>query len=162
MLMFCRHRRFRKAVHAGLQPKAILSYHPIEEREARIFLKQVQKNPADFRNGVKRYTMKSLTDTLLIVSRRYTAGVILGTMYGHRVHEFESDRFAPRVFKSASRFAGTLAPGAFLVDVLPWIRYLPSWVPGMSWRKSAAAWAREDNDLYTELREEARVIVFTH
>lgn len=41
-------------MHAGLQPKALSSYHPIEEREARIYLKEVSKNPADFRNSVKR------------------------------------------------------------------------------------------------------------
>lgn len=56
LLMFHvnRLRRFRKAIHAGLQPRALASYHPIEEREARIYLKEVSKNPTDFRNSVKR------------------------------------------------------------------------------------------------------------
>lgn len=88
---------------------------------------------------------------------RYTAAVILGTMYGHQVTTFDNDRFAKRVFKSASRFAGSLAPGAFMVDILPSLRYLPSWVPGTSWQKKAKEWAEDDQNLYFELREAARV-----
>ncbi|TDL15533.1 cytochrome P450 [Rickenella mellea] len=134
------HRRFRKAIHTGLQPKALSSYHPVEEKESRVFLKQVSQSPEKFRDHVKRYT----------------AAVILGTMYGHQVTTFDSDRFAKRVFNSAAIFASSLAPGAFLVDVLPWLQYIPSWIPGAGWKKKAAKWADDDRVLYTEMTEAAR------
>ncbi|KAF5343052.1 hypothetical protein D9758_011136 [Tetrapyrgos nigripes] len=136
-----KHRRFRKATHAGLGPKALSSYHPIEEREARIYLKEVSNNPKDFRNSVKRYT----------------AAVILATMYGHTVTTFDSDKYVKSIFASAARFAGSLAPGEFLVDVFPWLRYIPSWVPGAGWKKKAAEWAEDDYNLFTTMREDARV-----
>ncbi|THU83604.1 cytochrome P450 [Dendrothele bispora CBS 962.96] len=136
-----KHRRFRKAIHSGLGTKALASYHPIEEHEARIYLKEVSKNPADFRNSVKRYT----------------GAVIMATMYGHTVTTFDSDKYVKKIFASAARFAGSLAPGEFLVDVFPWLRYVPSWVPGAGWKKKAAEWAEDDYDLFTTMREAARV-----
>jgi hypothetical protein len=54
----------------------------------------------------------------------------MATMYGHTVTTFESDKYVKKIFASAARFAGSLAPGEFLVDVFPWLRYVPSWVPG--------------------------------
>ncbi|CAL1709868.1 unnamed protein product [Somion occarium] len=135
-----KHRRYRKAIQAGLREKALNSYHPIEEKEARIFVKEVFTKPEDFRNSVKRFT----------------SAVILGTMYGHKTASFSTDRFAQRIFHSASIFAGSLAPGKFLVDVMPWLQYVPSWVPGAGWKKLAAQWAEDDRVLYTEMLEEAR------
>lgn len=78
-------------------------------------------------------------------------------MYGHQVNTFDKDKFAKRVFKSAARFAGSLAPGAFLVDMMPWLIYVPSWMPGAGWKNKAAEWAEDDRQLYTEMREAARV-----
>jgi hypothetical protein len=60
------------------------------------------------------------------------------TMYGHQITDFESDRFAKRIYKFSTTFAGTLAPGKFLVDILPWIQYFPAWFPGAGWQRQAA------------------------
>lgn len=80
----------------------------------------------------------------------------MATMYGHEVTTFEADRFAKRIFTSASRFASTLAPGAFLVDVIPALMWVPSWFPGAGWKRESAKWAKEDYDLYMEMLEAAR------
>lgn len=32
------------------------------------------------------------------------------------------------------------APGAFLVDVFPLLRYIPRWMPGASFQKTAREW----------------------
>lgn len=37
-------------------------------------------------------------------------------------------------------FNATTTPGAFLVDILPILRYVPSWVPGAKFKGLAAAW----------------------
>lgn len=41
-------------------------------------------------------------------------------MYGHTVTTFNDDKFVKRIFASAARFAGSLAPGEFMVDIFPW------------------------------------------
>ena len=40
-------------------------------------------------------------------------------------------------------------PGAFLVDLFPMLKYVPSWIPGASFQKKAAHW-REVNKAMTE------------
>lgn len=35
--------------------------------------------------------------------------------------------------------------------------HVPSWVPGAGWKKKAAVWAQEDHDLFSTMREAARV-----
>ncbi|PSR85632.1 hypothetical protein PHLCEN_2v5361, partial [Hermanssonia centrifuga] len=135
-----RHRRFRKAVHAGLQPKALASYHALEEHEARVFVKEVSQTPEAFRDCAKRFA----------------AALILRTTYGHSTLTLSTDRFAQRVFSSATTFASSLAPGKFLVDILPWLQYVPRWMPGAGWQNKAAEWAENDRVLYTELLQTAR------
>lgn len=44
----------------------------------------------------------------------------MSTMYGHTVTTFNDDKFVKRIFASAARFAGSLAPGEFMVDIFPW------------------------------------------
>lgn len=31
-------------------------------------------------------------------------------------------------------------PGKFLVDVLPWLKYVPEWVPGANFQRLAKEW----------------------
>jgi len=40
-------------------------------------------------------------------------------------------------------------PGAFMVDMLPWLKYVPSWVPGAGFKTKAKEWSK----LLTNLRE---------
>lgn len=80
-------------------------------------------------------------------------------MYGHQVSTFEDDLYTKRIYASAARFAGSLAPGAFLVDLLPWLQYVPTWVPGAGWRKKAADWAEDDRRLFASMLETARVCI---
>ncbi|KAJ7482245.1 cytochrome P450 [Mycena galericulata] len=134
------HRRFRRAIHAGLQPRALTSYHALEEKEAETFIAQVLRAPEDFRNSIKRYAVS----------------LVLKTTFGHQVTDFKRDRFATRIYKSSAIFAGSLAPGAFLVDILPWLRNFPAWFPGAGWQLKAAEWAESDRVLYTEMLEAAR------
>lgn len=88
---------------------------------------------------------------------RFTSAVILGTMFGQEITKFEKDRFAKRMFHSAARFAGSLAPGAFMVDIIPWLNNIPLWFPGMKWKREGLKWAEEDRVLYTDLLEAAKV-----
>lgn len=81
----------------------------------------------------------------------------MATIFGHQVSTFNEDRFAKRIFSSAAIYAGSLAPGAFLVDMIPWLKYVPSWLPGAGWKAKAERWAEDDRVLYTEMLETARV-----
>lgn len=40
-------------------------------------------------------------------------------------------------------------PGKFLVDVLPWLKYVPEWVPGASFQRLAREW----KEVWRELKK---------
>ena len=35
-------------------------------------------------------------------------------------------------------FSGAALPGRYLVNNIPWLKYVPSWFPGASWKKHCA------------------------
>jgi len=46
-------------------------------------------------------------------------------------------------------FSETLEPGAYLVDVIPWLRYVPGWFPGTGWKVKGKRFA----NLLTEMAD---------
>jgi len=40
-------------------------------------------------------------------------------------------------------------PGAFLVDLLPWLKYVPSWMPGAGFKRLARKYKKTSDDLAT-------------
>ena len=60
-------------------------------------------------------------------------------VYGIAVHEADDPyiSLAEDVFKG---FTEAGIPGAFLVDMIPILKYVPSWFPGAGFQKKAARW----------------------
>ena len=57
-------------------------------------------------------------------------------MYGYEVPE-EGDPVLPVLELVNQQFSRGATPGAFLVDLIPVLRYVPSWVPGAGFKKIA-------------------------
>ena len=48
------------------------------------------------------------------------------------------------------KFDQATQPGRFLVDVFPWLRFVPEWFPGAGWKKTAREWRQlSDRQLNT-------------
>ncbi|KZT12902.1 cytochrome P450 [Laetiporus sulphureus 93-53] len=78
----------------------------------------------------------------LVAHIRQTAGaIILLLAYGYKAEE-DDDPFVRMVHVAVSEATLALSPAAFLVDVFPYIKYVPSWVPGLSWKKRAKSMAK--------------------
>jgi cytochrome P450 len=60
--------------------------------------------------------------------------------YGYQVKETE-DPFLTAVELAVLQFSLSTAPGGFLVNLIPSLRYLPAWFPGAGFKKTAALWA---------------------
>ena len=67
------------------------------------------------------------------------AGIILMITYGYSVQE-GTDSYVDIADKVLDEFARATTPGALLVDVLPVLRYIPSWFPGAHFQRLAAEW----------------------
>jgi len=65
------------------------------------------------------------------------AATIMSIMYGHDVSSSTEDSFVKRVEQSMGMLSDALLPGAAIVNVIPALRYLPAWFPGVNFKRLA-------------------------
>ena len=49
-----------------------------------------------------------------------------------------------------SAIAEAFQPGAFLVEFVPWLRYVPGWLPGTAWQQRVFRWKGQLDTLVEE------------
>ncbi|KAG1874758.1 cytochrome P450 [Suillus subalutaceus] len=119
-----RFRQYRKNFHRVIGSRAALDiYRPIMEIETHRFLKRVLTTPDQLQERI-----------------RHTAGaVILRISYGYEVKE-SSDPFINIAERAHNRFSQSIAPGAFMVNYLPFLAKVPEWLPGAGFKRLAREW----------------------
>lgn len=65
--------------------------------------------------------------------------IILMITYGYSVKE-GTDSYVDIADRVLDEFAQATTPGAFLVDTLPILRFVPSWFPGVRFQRLATLW----------------------
>ncbi|KIP07729.1 hypothetical protein PHLGIDRAFT_89231 [Phlebiopsis gigantea 11061_1 CR5-6] len=74
--------------------------------------------------------------------RKSAGGIILQMGYGYRVKD-GADPLVQLVDRALDGLTAAATPGSFLVDIVPALRFVPSWFPGASWKRKAASWRAE-------------------
>ncbi|EDR09903.1 uncharacterized protein LACBIDRAFT_189790 [Laccaria bicolor S238N-H82] len=87
-----------------------------------MFLRRLLASPDDFMDHI----------------RHYFAGSIMEICYGITVLE-DNDPYIS-IAKEAMEGIAEAGPGAFLVDLLPVLKYVPRWFPGAEFKRKAARW----------------------
>ena len=82
--------------------------------------------------------------------------VILKTVYGIDVHVGDERLTLASI---ALRSGSQATPGHFLVQEFPFLRHLPSWVPGASFKKDFAESKDANYRLKNELFDEVKVAI---
>ncbi|KAG9118491.1 hypothetical protein FRC07_006966 [Ceratobasidium sp. 392] len=91
-----------------MSPKAMQSWRPLQEQEALRFIQRLLHTPQD-----------------LVAHIRQTAGAtVVKLTYGYTIHD-ASDRFIITAEQAMDSFSALTTPGAFMVDVFPWMQYIP-------------------------------------
>ncbi|KAH9847428.1 cytochrome P450 [Lenzites betulinus] len=116
-------RERRKDFHSAFQAHMMEQYQPVHLRECRKFLQRLLKTPEDF---------MSLTRTVF-------AATIMDAVYAIKVAE-RDDPYITLTERLASIFNDLAVPGRYLVEVFPFLRFLPSWFPGAAFKKTARTW----------------------
>ncbi|KIJ61617.1 hypothetical protein HYDPIDRAFT_115784 [Hydnomerulius pinastri MD-312] len=116
-------KEFRKKVHRVIGTRSILEpYYSHVERQGHRFLKRLLDTPLDFEEHV-----------------RWMAGaIILVISHGYEVRD-ANDPYLKTAEDAVLYFSLTTSAEPFLVDIFPFLRYLPSWFPGASFHKIAQA-----------------------
>ncbi|PSR71810.1 hypothetical protein PHLCEN_2v12311 [Hermanssonia centrifuga] len=94
-------------------------YGPLQQREVNRFLLRILRKP----EGLSAHI------------RRLVGAVILLISHGYQVNPEGHDRFLSLADACTDDFANSTLPGSFLVDYIPIMRYIPSWIPGAGWRQ---------------------------
>jgi len=128
-----RFREFRKYMNKLFGTRASVErFAPLQEKETAKFLARVMADPG----------------SLVQQIRKTTGAITLMIAYGYSVKE-EDDPLVAVVKDSMHGFSQALKPGAFLVDVVPSLRYVPGWFPGTGWKVKAEQFAQLLTDMAT-------------
>ncbi|KDQ57981.1 hypothetical protein JAAARDRAFT_253315 [Jaapia argillacea MUCL 33604] len=118
-------RRHRRLMQQALNPVAIKAYQPLLEIESLPFLRRLLSNPSAYMDHI----------------RRYAGTLTLNVIYGHQVTS-DDDEFLTIAEECGDLFANhlTAGGGVWLVDVLPFLKHIPTWFPGAGFKRKAAVW----------------------
>ncbi|KIK45782.1 hypothetical protein CY34DRAFT_77296 [Suillus luteus UH-Slu-Lm8-n1] len=117
-------RQQRKNLHRVIGSRAAMGvYNEIEEAETHQFLKRVLAKPDRLQGHV-----------------RHTVGaIVLRISHGYEVKE-NDDPFIDLANRVTANGSEATEPGAFLVDILPFLTKVPAWFPGAGFKRIAREW----------------------
>ncbi|KAK0211390.1 cytochrome P450 [Desarmillaria ectypa] len=121
-----RWRAHRRMFHQYFQPRALPAYYTVQTKAASILLQQLLKSPEECFHHV----------------RHYSGSVIMKTVYDYNV-EPNGDRFVHLADQAAESLRVGGNEGTFLVDYLPFLKYVPDWLPGAKFKRLAQMWRKD-------------------
>ncbi|KAI1444238.1 putative cytochrome P450 oxidoreductase OrdA-like protein [Annulohypoxylon stygium] len=106
---------------------AAAQFNTLQEGEVGHFLLHLLDNPESFINHAKKEA----------------GAVILKIAYGYTAESHKEDPLVNLAGDAMDKFGRAAVPGAFVVDVLPFLRLMPGWIPGTRFKKLARQWGTE-------------------
>ncbi|PPQ97130.1 hypothetical protein CVT26_000615, partial [Gymnopilus dilepis] len=79
------------------------------------------------------------------ITRHMAGGVTMSLAYGLNVQQ-KDDPFVGLSQRAVQSITEASVPGKFFVDAMPWLKYVPEWVPGAGFQKKAKAWRKLQQD----------------
>ncbi|KAG2155673.1 cytochrome P450 [Suillus clintonianus] len=104
-----RFRRMRRALHSHLQPKAAEAYQPLQMSHVKNTVLGILDDPRNFQNHVTTYA----------------ATTIMKVAYGKTTPTSAIDPEVVEVHRRMRTATAVMNPDAYLVDSIPWLKYLP-------------------------------------
>ncbi|KAG2137965.1 cytochrome P450 [Suillus clintonianus] len=102
-------RMMRRALHSHLQPRAAEAYEPLQFSHAQQAVVDILRDPHNFQQH-------ALT---------FTASTIMKIAYGKTTRTLATDPEVRDVRQRFTSLSASLRPGAYLVDSIPWLKYVP-------------------------------------
>ncbi|KAF8514282.1 cytochrome P450 [Gautieria morchelliformis] len=126
-----RFRQTRRLFHSVIGPRPAQIFWKLQEKECGRFLCSLLDTPDQFLSHIQ-----------------HTAGaIILSISHGYDVSDSQEDPLVTLAELTVDEFSMAVAPGAFLVDFLPWLKYVPAFLPGMGFKKKASIWRKDLMDM---------------
>ncbi|PBK75449.1 cytochrome P450 [Armillaria solidipes] len=113
------YKKSRKLFHHGFSPRASDEYQPIQTREVTMLLAKLLQSPEQFDKHL----------------RTTTGAIIMMIAFGYQT--VENDEFVRIAEDAQLAMVSAARPGAYLVDFLPFLKYVPEWFPGAGFKRVA-------------------------
>ncbi|KAI0260782.1 cytochrome P450 [Gloeopeniophorella convolvens] len=131
-------RRMRKAAHEGLHKSASKAFNRIQITEAILLTCGVLQSPGQWEKHM----------------RRFTASMIMTAVYDTPAIQSLEDERVRRINDHVMRVAMSTLPGSHWVELLPWMKYIPS--KFATWKRTAEEWFRRDSEMFELLVDNVR------
>ncbi|KAI0705985.1 cytochrome P450 [Cerioporus squamosus] len=113
------------------RPKSVDAFTPvIEEQTSQLLVRLLREPTSDLPSQI----------------RKMTGAIVLMISYGYQPQE-KNDPLIRMAEEATEQAAEVAQPGAFLVDVFPFLRYVPSWFPGAGWKRKGDAYRENMNQM---------------
>ncbi|PPQ82698.1 hypothetical protein CVT24_004307 [Panaeolus cyanescens] len=124
-------RQQRKLVVQEFHPTHCQDYYALQDERAAAVVHKILQDPS-------RLTYAKMQ---IVNCPRQIGAVILRAAYGYTVQS-EDDPWLKTGLEMMHEFDLATTLGNFTVDFIPWIKYIPAWVPGASFQKKAQQWRK--------------------
>ncbi|EIN11999.1 cytochrome P450 [Punctularia strigosozonata HHB-11173 SS5] len=126
-------KRMRRAAHEGLGKRTVPTFRVLQRKEALHLAFDLLTDPARWDQH----------------TQRATASLVLSVLYGKPPIRNSGDPTIRRINEFTERLVRAAYPGAHLVEIFTWMKYLPSWMA--KWKRDAQAWYKVDSAMFIDL-----------
>ncbi|TFK36163.1 cytochrome P450 [Crucibulum laeve] len=123
--------KHRTLIQDYFSRKKCESYQHYQIEETRVLLHQLSENPKAYDDHLKRFA----------------TGIIMQTCYGYEVKS-DNDIFLKIAKDAMETFNKCGSPGSTMVDLFPFLQYLPYWVPGTYYARKAKEFQTQTTAMY--------------
>ncbi|CAE6532763.1 unnamed protein product, partial [Rhizoctonia solani] len=116
-------KHYRTLLQRALNNRVVLDYLPLQEHEAKRLLRRLYESPEKFMQHI----------------HLMAGSVAIRMVYGYKV-DSPDDRLVQAAEQVMAIFSDVMAPGRWMVEVFPLLRYVPKWFPGAMFHKAVASW----------------------
>ncbi|KAJ6477341.1 cytochrome P450 [Mycena vitilis] len=124
-------RQYRRLFHKHFHRDAIVAHRPTQMKKIHDHLRGLLSTPEDFTAH----------------NKTVSAAALMATIYGYDIKPTH-DRSVELAEATNQALSASIFPGSFAVNTFPFLRHLPSWVPGCSFQQ----FAEDTYDLIVEMR----------
>ncbi|KIM35765.1 hypothetical protein M413DRAFT_32229 [Hebeloma cylindrosporum] len=123
-------KKFRRAGHDGLNIRTSENYQAGQEIEAAMLVVALVTDPDHWDDHLKRTA----------------ASAVLAAVYGWAPVQSKDDPIVTRINEIMERLMLAALPGAYMVDIFPIMKRLPTWIA--PWKKWGLEWQKKDTDMF--------------
>lgn len=120
----------RRLTHSVLHKKASEDLWPVMVKQTRLALQRLIDHPENFTEEF----------------RRMSGSTLLSSVYGYEVSS-SCDELVKVVENAVHRISEAALSGNFYVNTIVWMKYIPAWMPGAGWKRTANAWRKEVKEM---------------